>query len=60
MRSDAAPDLDAFGHGRKRRHRHDGITHKPALGLPHGLEPAPLGVLGVLHPVTNRMGILKV
>ena len=57
---DARADLDRVGDRGERRHRHDGIAHESAVGLPHGLEPLLFGVLGVLHALGNGMGVLKV
>ena len=43
---DARADLDPLGGRGERRHRHDGVADEPAVGLPHGVEPGRLGLLG--------------
>src|SRR5262249_55065647 len=36
------------------------LAHEPAVGLPHGVEAAPFGVLHEAHGVTDGMGVLEI
>jgi hypothetical protein len=53
-------DLDAIGRRSERRHRHDGVTHQSAVGLPDGLEALGLGVAHELDPLADVVGVLQV
>ena len=54
------PDADALGRRGERRHRHDGVAHEAAVGLPDGVEAARLGTPGELHPRADVVGVLQV
>jgi hypothetical protein len=57
---DARPDADAVGAGGEGRHRHDGIAHEPAVGLPDRGESLRLGLAGVLQALPDPVGVLQI
>src|SRR5207302_1609050 len=48
------------GDGGERGERHRRLPYQPALGLPHRLEAALLGVADVVHPVPDGVLVLQV
>src|SRR5947209_573841 len=56
----AAANFHARCHRRKGSHWYNCITHEARFGLPHGLEAALLGILGVCHAFAYVVFVLQV